>query len=79
MTVKTITITESAYESLRHIKTSNESFSDVITKLTRKKSLLDFFGTISKQQGESLEKTLLASRKKQGKLQEERTKNFWGK
>jgi len=42
MAVKTITITEGAYNSLKSLKGENESFSEVIGRITKKRSLLDF-------------------------------------
>ena len=42
---KTITITKVAYEALAREKRSNESFSDVVLRLTsRKAKLSDYFG-----------------------------------
>jgi predicted CopG family antitoxin len=35
MTRKTLTISKEAYESLKHLKKENESFTDVILRLTR--------------------------------------------
>lgn len=47
MATKTITITTQAYEKLAAMKTGNESFSEVITKLTAKGSILDLVGTLT--------------------------------
>ena len=57
MAHKTITISVEAYEALLRLKKPKESFTDVILRLTSKKSLLEFAG---KWKGslEELEKAL---------------------
>ena len=47
MATKTISITEEAYERLRIRKESNESFTDVINRITGKKSIMEFAGILS--------------------------------
>ena len=45
MTVRTVTLSEDAYEALRARKATGESFSDVVRRLTRSRSsLLEFAG-----------------------------------
>lgn len=78
MAVKTITITESAYGALKALKSESESFSEAIERLTKRRSLMDFFGVLSKESADELEKAMLESRKKQRVLQRERTKRIWG-
>jgi len=46
MATKTITITLDAYKKLRAKKASNESFTDIILKLTRKKNTLDYIRSL---------------------------------
>ncbi len=48
MGTKTISIKESVYEILKRSKRENESFSDVIERLARKKNidLMSFFGEL---------------------------------
>ena len=55
MATKTITITNNAYERLSVFKEPNESFSEVITKLTMKYSILDLVGILSSKEAEELE------------------------
>jgi predicted CopG family antitoxin len=44
MGYKTISLRDEVYENLAKIKTKDESFSDVISRLMQKRSLLDFAG-----------------------------------
>ena len=46
MASKNITITESAYEHLRAVKRDDESFSDVIDRLTAAEDPMLFAGTV---------------------------------
>lgn len=63
MSVKTITITEEAYERLRMKKGHNESFTDVINRITGKRSIMELAGILSKEEGEKLEKYIIERRK----------------
>jgi predicted CopG family antitoxin len=54
MVVKTITITEEAYRRLKARKAGEESFSDVILRLTRRRPLRDFVGMLSAESAEAL-------------------------
>ncbi len=47
MSTKTISIKTESYERLKVRKKPNESFSDVIDRLTEKKDLLEFAGLLS--------------------------------
>ncbi len=47
--VKTITVTNEAYEAIKNIKESNESFSDLFNRISKKKALTkDLFGMMEK-------------------------------
>lgn len=61
MTTKTLTITEGAYTLLVENKLEQESFSKEITRMLsakEKKSLLDFFGILSEEEGAGIDKAL---------------------
>jgi predicted CopG family antitoxin len=68
MAVKTITITEEAYRSLKAMKGQKESFSGTILRITKKKSLDEFFGILTEKEGRALEKTIMEQRKISQKL-----------
>ena len=55
MATKTISITEEAYERLKDRKKEHESVSDVVYKITRKKSLLELAGTLSEKDAVKME------------------------
>jgi len=79
MSVKTITITEGAYNSLKALKKEHESFSEVIGRVTKKKSLMDCFGVLSKEEADRMEKAILDGRKVHRTLQKERMQRLWGR
>ena len=58
MATKTISITEEAYGRLKEKKERNESFSDVVYKLTSKKSLLEVAGVLSIKEAGTMEKKI---------------------
>jgi len=58
MATKTITITNGAYEKLFAFKENNESFSEVIDKLTGRYSLLELVGVLSKNEASELRATI---------------------
>lgn len=65
MATKTITITLDAYRRLRAKKTSNESFTDIILKLTRRKNTLDYIRSLkpSYELADNIEKAMRETRK----------------
>ena len=74
MAVKTITVTEKAYEALKAKKEPHESFSETILRISGRKSLSEFFGALSKESGERLEKAIMDSRKRRAASHERRIK-----
>ncbi|MDP2666318.1 MAG: antitoxin VapB family protein [Candidatus Diapherotrites archaeon] len=63
MGTKTISITDEAYDRLFRRKKGNESFSEVICRLTNKSSILAFAGILSDSEGEKLERAIKEGRK----------------
>ncbi len=63
MSTKTISIKTEAYERLKVRKRAKESFTDVINRITSKRSLLDFAGILSKESGKRLLDNISESRK----------------
>ncbi|MBI4448408.1 antitoxin VapB family protein [Candidatus Woesearchaeota archaeon] len=78
MVVKTITITELAYDSLATAKSEDESFSTAILRLTKKRSLLDSFGLMKGKEGEDFERAIREGRREHAKLKLTRDKRLWG-
>jgi predicted CopG family antitoxin len=64
MSVKTITVTEDAYNHLAARKGPGESFSDVVIRLTGGHSLLELAGILSKKEGEEVERAIKTGRKR---------------
>ncbi len=63
MGTKTISITDEAYDRLNSRKKERESFSEVINRLTTKKSLREFAGVFGKREANELERNIRESRK----------------
>lgn len=76
MATKSITIKESAYELLKSKKKEGESFSDVIEKLGKRKSLTELANTVSKEKGRKIADRIEENRKEIEKDLEERQKEI---
>ena len=72
MATKTITVTEDAYMALKSLKAPRESFSETIMRVSKRKPLSSFYGILSKEKGEKLEKNISDFRKKRGELYKKR-------
>lgn len=72
MSTKTLTITEEAYKRLASLKRGKDSFSDVINREIGKKNLMNYFGILSKEAGEALEKSVMEGRKRHRKMRSKR-------
>ena len=51
MGTKNISISEEAYERLAALKGPNESFTEVVNRLTRKRSILELAGKLTEKEG----------------------------
>lgn len=54
MGTRNISISDEAYQRLATLKLSGESFTDVINRLTRKKSILELAGVLQPQEANRL-------------------------
>ncbi len=72
MVVKTITVTEDAYRRLKARKIGDESFSDVILRITKRRPLADFFGVITPETGNSMWRAIEEDRARRRRLDERR-------
>ncbi len=76
MTTKTITVTEDAYTTLYHLKQEHESFSDVLLRIGKKKSLTEFIGALSPKSAQQLETTIKQIRQQHTKTHQQRLKRI---
>ncbi|MHB8361115.1 MAG: antitoxin VapB family protein [Thermoplasmataceae archaeon] len=60
---KNISISDEAYLRLAELKSKNESFTDIIYRLTKKTNILDLQGIINYHEGKSIENNIKISRK----------------
>ncbi len=60
---KNISISEEAYLRLLELKLKNESFTELIYRLTNKTNVPDLKGIISEDEGKSIEKNIREPRK----------------
>lgn len=74
MATKNISITEEAYKRLANLRNRNESFSEIIVKITRKNDWRDYFGILSKNTADELEKNIKKLRDKHIKERRDRVK-----
>jgi predicted CopG family antitoxin len=77
--VKTITVTEEAYNALASLKRENESFSKTILRIGKKRSIMDFYGILSKEEGERMKERLRKNREEDIRLEEEREELLYGR
>jgi predicted CopG family antitoxin len=63
MGTKNISISEEAYERLAALKRPNESFTEVVNRLTMKRSILELAGILSEKEGEEIRREIVELRK----------------
>ena len=63
MGTKNIAISDEAYQMLRALKKTGESFTDVIERMTRKSSVLELAGALSKREVATIERHMKEVRK----------------
>ena len=77
MAFKTITLSEEAYKRLKDQKRENESFSDVVLRLTNTSTLRDFVGIIDDSFLDELEKNIENIRKGRSMQYSESIQEDW--
>ena len=65
MATKTITITKEAYDRLQSRKEHDESFSDVILRLTERRPLTDFVGMLEPNSVDAIRRAIVRTRREQ--------------
>lgn len=68
MVTKTISITKEAYDRLRSRKGPDESFSDVILRLTERRPLADYAGMLSKSSVKAIRSAIAEARRERRAL-----------
>ncbi|HLC85239.1 MAG TPA: antitoxin VapB family protein [Candidatus Nanoarchaeia archaeon] len=62
MSTKTITVAEDAYDQLRALKQEDESFSEVVRRLTARRPLSELAGLLSPSEGRRVEDIIAKGR-----------------
>ena len=62
MSTKTITVAEDAYDQLRALKQEDESFSEVVRRLTARRPLSELAGLLSPNEGRRVEDIIAKGR-----------------
>lgn len=64
MATKNISITEEAYNRLARLKKGNESFSEIVIRITGRSNLDNYVGILSKEAADELERNIRRLREK---------------
>ncbi len=65
---RTISLAEDAYEALSAMRQPGESFSDVVRRLTRKRSLTELSGLLSRESADAIADAIDANRRERLKV-----------
>ncbi len=76
MSTKTISVTDEAYDILNSKKEATESFSEVIVRLSGKKSLASFAGILSQESADAIEKDIKEMRRVHQNLHQPRLRRL---
>ncbi len=63
MVARTISLAEDAYQALAASKRPGESFSDVVRRLARRRSLTDLVGVVDRQAADAIARAIEANRR----------------
>lgn len=78
MSYKTISLSEEAYEVLKNAKRGKESFSEVVIRLAKRRSLEDFVGCLPSESVDKLSDALEVFRRERGKTWSESMEELTG-
>ena len=70
METKKISITVEAYDRLKASGEKNESFTEIINRITKKADIMNFAGLFSEKEADILERNIAKSRKMSSKRME---------
>lgn len=76
MSTKTISLSEDAYDRLKALKKEKESFSDLVRRLCSGVKLKNFYGVLSRESAEEMEKTIQKRREEHRNKHKERIKQL---
>ena len=76
MVVKTITVTQEAYNALKGMKEERESFSETLLRISGRRSILDFVGILSSESARKLKEVIKENRQRDTLAHEQRMKRI---